>query len=86
MKKLSEVYVITEVYGKEFDFFKEYVSFDKEELKPLLDEMNGSFLEITKRSGYPPLAVKYKICTLEEAIDQFREYVADANTSHEESY
>jgi hypothetical protein len=86
MKKLNEVYVIVLGYGGQTDFFKDFVSFDKDELQTECDKLNEVFHDKTSKLGYPKLTPPYNILTLKDAIEIFRNDVADANTEHDESY
>lgn len=86
MKKLNDVYVITLSYGGEIDFFQDSISFDKNELIPICDKLNDEFHDKTSKLGYPKLSPPYNVVTLKEAISIFANIIADANTTHDESY
>lgn len=86
-----ETHVIVDILGGEFEFFTNKISFDKAELKRECEKMNIAlnemFKENSKKNKLPHIEItKYKVMTLEEAIDEFRSLVYDANVEHDESY
>ena len=91
MKKIKEAFVIVKQFEGQFDFFQNYISFDKAEIdlkcEQLNKEANDNFEKNSKKNKLPfiPLVI-FMVLNLEEAIDKFRDNVADHYIEHDASY
>ncbi len=91
MKTIKETFVIIKQFEGQFDFFQNYISFDKAVIdlkcEELNKEANDNFKKNSKKNKLPfiPLVI-FMVLNLEEAIDKFRDNVADHYTEHDASY
>ncbi|MEK6828878.1 MAG: hypothetical protein AABY15_02045 [Nanoarchaeota archaeon] len=93
MKTLKETFVIVKLYEGQYDFFQNYISFDEVEIRSKCEELNREAnipfeKNHTKRKIKTPFvpSVIFFVHTLEDAIEKFRDDVADYYTEHDESY
>ncbi len=91
MKTNKDAFVIIKQFEGQFDFFQNYISFDKDEIElkcaELNKEANDNFEKNSKKNKLPfiPLVI-FIVLNLEEAIEKFRDCVADHYIEHDASY
>ena len=77
-KTLEKTYVIIKLYEDQYSYFEGKTSFNKKELETVCKALN----EPNKKTCLS----MYKVVTLAEAIESFRDIVADAYIEQDESY
>jgi hypothetical protein len=82
LKGLEQAYVIIKQYDSLYDYFQNYISFNKLELEELCNKFNKKLHKKFKRDDINP----YKVMDLKSAIDEFRNNVADYYIEQDESY
>lgn len=87
MKNFKEAFVIVEQFGD--SFFKNYISFDKNEMDLKCEELNkeaNDKLERNSKKNKLPFIpyVVFSVVSLEEAIKMFRDDIVDYYTEHDE--
>jgi hypothetical protein len=91
MKTIKETFVIVKQFEGQFDFFQNYISFDKAEIDLKCEELNkkanDDFEKNSKKNKLPliPLVI-FMVLNLEEAINKFRDNVKDHYIEHDASY
>jgi len=82
MKTLKETFVIIKPFEGHSDLFQNYISFDKQEIElkctELNNEINAKFKKSSRKNKLPfiPLVI-FMVVNLEDAIEQFKNNVAD---------
>lgn len=89
MKTTEEAWVIIKQHGEQFDFFQNYISFDKNEIEAKCSELNEKTNERFKKhstlgDNFIPLTI-YTAVNLKDAIEKFRDCVADHYRVEDES-
>lgn len=89
MKTIKETFVIVKQFKGHFDFFQNYISFDKSEIDLKCEQLNkdaNDRFEKNSKKNELPFIVIFMVLNLEEAIEKFRENVADYYIEHDASY
>ena len=95
MKNFKEAFVVVKLYGGQYDFFQNSISFNEAEIRSKCEELNKEANIVFeanhnkgKRKIKPPFVptIIFFVFTLEDAIETFGDDVADAHTEHDESY
>jgi len=93
-KTFKEAFVIVKRYEGQHEYFQDHISFNKEELEKKCEELNekenAKFEKAYKKNKknklpFSPIVIN-SVVPLQEAIDTFRDIVADTYTDHDASY
>ena len=81
-RKLEQAYVIIKSFDSIYNYFQDYISFDKLALEKKCQKLNRAFHKKSKDDSIN----LYQVMDLKSALDKFRDNIADEYTEHDASY